>query len=234
MDAKQINPANVISHGIEALIERLKEEGVARGKEEEERIINDAQIKANDLLNNAQKKAKSLVDEANQSIQKEKKAMEDALALAAKNMRLELRQNLMDRFSQEIRRLVHKELDNEAMIRQLILMIASDSVKQIQDFNAQKMELHLPEKILDFEDIRKNPDLLAQDQLKNLVQSLTHKMFKEGMSVQVNPDSRKPAGIKISLVDEEIVLDLSEEAVSSLLIKHMQPRFRALLEGLLQ
>lgn len=234
MDAKQTSATTLISQGIETLIERLKQEGVAQGKDEAEKIINAAQIKANELLNNAQHKAKILLDEANQSIAKEKKATEDALALAAKNMRLELRQSLMDRFSQEVRCLVHKELDNEDMIRQLILMLTNDSAKQVQDFNAQHIELQLPEKILDFEAIRKNPDLLNQDQLKGLVQSITHKMLKEGMSVQIHPDSKKSAGIKVYLVDEEIVLDLSEEAVSALLIKHMQPRFRALLEGLLR
>ena len=59
-------------------------------------------------------------------------------------------------------------------------------------------------------------------------------MLTEGMSFKINPNDEKSAGIKVYLENEDIVLDLSEEAVSSLLVKHMQPRFRALLEGLLQ
>jgi V/A-type H+-transporting ATPase subunit E len=234
MDQKQDKSATMISQGIEALIEQLKENGVKAGKDAAEKLIAAAQIKANEILNNAQAKSKAILDEAHQTILQEKKATEDALRLAARNMRLELRQNLIDRFTQEVNRIVHKELDNEAMLRQLILLIAGDTAKQLQAFNAEQCEIILPERILDFEEIRKNPDLMNKDPLKELIQSLTHKMLKNGMSSIINPDAKKPAGIKVHLIDENIVLDLSEEAVSALLIKHMQPRFRALLEGLLQ
>ena len=224
----------MISQGIETLIERLKEEGVNAGREEAEKIVQAAQEKANTLLNNAQAKAKSMLDEASQCIQQEQKAAEDALYLAAKNMRLELRQNLIDRFTQEVRNLVHKELDNEEMIRQLIILIARDTAEQVRAFNAKKIEIQLPEKVLDFNDIRQHPDLMNNDPLKALVQSLMQQMLKEGMHVIVNPGAKNLIGVKVHLLNEEIVLDLSEEAVSSLLVKHMQPRFRALLEGLLK
>ncbi|WED43359.1 hypothetical protein [Legionella cardiaca] len=234
MEAKQDKSANIISQGIETLIDRLKEEGVNAGKTEAEKLINEAKAKANAILNSAQEKAQALIKEAHQTILQEKKATEDALQLAARNMRLELRQNLIDRFKQEVSRIVHKELDNEEMLRQLILLIAVDSKEQLQAFKAKKTQIQLPEKVLDFEEIRNSPDLMEKDSLKELVQSITKQMLKAGMSVTINPDAQKPVGIRVYLVEDEIVLDLTEEAVSSLLIKHMQPRFRALLEGLLQ
>jgi V/A-type H+-transporting ATPase subunit E len=234
MEMKQNNAATMISQGIETLIDRLKEDGVNAGREEAEKIVQAAQEKANTLLNNAQAKAKQILDEASQRIQQEQKAAEDALYLAAKNMRLELRQNLIDRFTEEVRHLVHKELDNEEMIRQLITLIACNTAEQARAFKAQKIEIQLPEKVLDFNDIRQNPDLMNNDPLKALVQSLMQQMLKEGMDVVVNPGAKNLIGIKVHLLNEEIVLDLSEDAVSSLLVKHMQPRFRALLEGLLK
>lgn len=233
MDTKN-NESALISHGIEELIERLKQEGVSAGKEEANQLINQAKAKADTLIHQAQIKAKSLLDEAHQQIEREKKAAQDALQLAAQNMRLELRQNLMDRFTQEVKRLVNKELDNSEMIRQLILLIAGDTAKQLSSFKEQKIELELPDKRLDFNEIRKNPELLEKDPLKLVVQSLTHQMLKEGMSTKINPNLERSPGVKVHLVDDEIVLDLTEEAVTSLLVKHMQPRFRALLEGLLQ
>lgn len=234
MDTKQNNAPQIISQGIETLIERLKQEGVNAGKEEAEQLVRMAQEKANELLNKAQAKAKTLIDEAHQSIKQERKAAEDALQLAAQNMRIELRQNLLDRFTQEVQRIVHKELDNEDMLRQLILLIAIDTAEQLQAFKAKNIEIQLPKKVLDFNEIRKNPELMDTDPLKTLVQSLTHQMLRQGMSAKINPDVENSAGVRVYLVDEDIVLDLSEEAVTSLLIKHMQPRFRALLEGLLQ
>lgn len=231
---KQNDSATIISQGIETLIERLKQDGVSAGRAEAEKLVSIAQEKANGLLNDAQAKSQALIAEAHQTILQEKKAAEDALRLAAQNMRLELRHSLMDRFTQEVKRLVHKELDNESMIRQLIFLIATDTVKQLEAFKAQHIEIQLPEKVLDFNEIRTDPGLLDKDPLKALVQSLTSQMLKAGMSVVINPNSNQSPGIKINLVDDEIVLDLTEEAVSCLLVKHMQPRFRALLEGLLQ
>ncbi|MFC3909124.1 hypothetical protein ACFORL_08555 [Legionella dresdenensis] len=234
MESKQNKAANIISHGVEALIERLKQDGVKAGKDEAARIIQQAQDKANRILKDAQAKSKALMDDAHQSIQQEKQAAKDALQLAARNMRLELRQNLIDRFTQEVRRLVDKELDNNDMLRQLILLVATDSVEQLHAYKAKNIAIELPGKVLDFDEIRTNPELMATDPLKTLVQSLTRQMLREGLSAHVGHHDKKMAGIKISLVDEEIILDLTEEAVSCLLIKHMQPRFRALLEGLLQ
>ncbi|KTD10818.1 V-type ATP synthase subunit E [Legionella gratiana] len=234
MEPKQDKAANIISQGVETLIERLKHDGVNAGKEEAARLIREAQEKVNAMLNNAQTKSKAMVDEAHQLIQQEKKAAEDALQLAARNMRLELRQNLIDRFTQEVKRLVHKELDDEDMLRQLIFLVATDTVEQLHAFKAKNIEIELPQKVLDFEEIRKNPELLKQDPLKTLVQSLTRQMLRDGLDVRVNQQASHGTGIKVHLVNEEIVLDLTEDAVSNLLIKHMQPRFRALLEGLLQ
>ena len=34
--------------------------------------------------------------------------------------------------------------------------------------------------------------------------------------------------------DEDIVLDLTDEAVAGLLLLHLQPRFRAILEGIVK
>jgi V/A-type H+-transporting ATPase subunit E len=228
------NKTQLISQGIEELIDKLKEKGVAAGKEKAQDLINAAQVKANKIVNEAQLQSKALIEEAHQHILKEQKAAQDALQLAARNMRIELRQNLMDRFSQEVKRLVHKELDNEEMIRQLICLIGITTSEQLNAFKAKNITLQLPAKALDFNEIRANPDLLKEDPLKPLVQSLTSTMLKEGMQVTINPNKSKSAGIKVHLIDENIVLDLTEDAVSQLLIKHMQPRFRALLEGLLQ
>lgn len=234
METKPNGKTQIISQGIEDLIEQLKEKGVNAGRENANQLISAAEKKANQIVREAQLKANALIEEAHQHTLREQKAAQDALQLAARNMRLELRQNLMDRFYQEVKRLVHKELDNEQMIHQLILLIGANTAEQLSAFKAKHVSLQLPEKVLDFNAISSNPDLLKSDPLKPLVQSLTSTMLKKGMQVNINPNNNKSAGIKIHLVDEDIVLDLTEEAVSQLLIKHMQPRFRALLEGLLQ
>lgn len=224
----------IISQGIEALIERLKLEGVAAGQNQAEELVKQAQAQADKIVNKAHTEAKALLEKAYEDIQKEKCAVEDALKLAARNMRLELRQLLINRFKEEVKRLIHKELTNEVTIRQLILLLTIDTAEQLQSFKENEIEIQLPDKVLDFDSIRKNPKLLESDPLKQLVQGVTGQMLKNGITLIVRTENVNNIGVKIRIVNEDIEMDLTEEAISELLLKHIQPRFRALLEGLLQ
>jgi V/A-type H+-transporting ATPase subunit E len=226
--------ATPISQGVETLIERLKNEGITAGKSEAEKIIKEAQEQAAKIINDARTEAKKIVEQGHNKIMQEKQAALDALQLAARNMRLELRQRLIDRFKEEVKRLIHKELTNEATIHQLILLIALDTAEQLQKFKQQNIEIQLPATVLEFDEIRKNPKLLENDPLKLFVQGVTHQFLKSGISMRVDKSNQAETGIKVHIVGEDVEFDLSENAISELLMKHLQPRFRALLEGLLQ
>lgn len=228
------NKNEIISHGVEALIERLKNNGVEAGKTEADTLIKQAREQADKILNDARDEANMLLKNAHEKIQQEKQAGIDALELAARNMRLELRQLMINRFKEEVKRLVHKELDNEAIIRQLILLLTIDTAEQLQKFKESEIEIQLPEKVLDFDKIRNNPKLLENDPLKKLVQGTTSSMLRAGMSLKVNTENKREVGIKVRIVGEDIEMDLTEAAITEILLKHLQPRFRALLEGLLQ
>jgi V/A-type H+/Na+-transporting ATPase subunit E len=65
--------------------------------------------------------------------------------------------------------------------------------------------------------------------LMHFVLSLGGGMLREGLSFGVADDAQ--AGIRVQLVDENMQIDLTESAVSQLLLRHMLPRFRALLRG---
>ena len=54
-------------------------------------------------------------------------------------------------------------------------------------------------------------------------------MLREGLSFGVTDGIK--AGIRVKLVDENAQIDLTESAISQLLLRHMLPRFRALLRG---
>lgn len=233
MKTNEKGGSEIISQGIEALIDRLKKEGVTAGQSEAENIIKQAREQAEKIINQAREEANTFIDQAHDQIQKEKNAVQDALQLAARNMRLELRQRLIDRFKAEVKRLIHKELTNESTIRQLILILTADTAEQLQHFRDKEIEIKLPESVLDFDKIRKNPKLLENDPLKDLVQGITSQMLKEGIKLTVITEKNNEVNVKIHLVNEDIEMDLTEEAISELLLKHIQPRFRALLEGLL-
>jgi V/A-type H+-transporting ATPase subunit E len=54
-------------------------------------------------------------------------------------------------------------------------------------------------------------------------------MLREGVGFGVAEDG-KP-GILVKLVGEDMQIDLTEGAISQLLLRHMLPRFRAVLHG---
>jgi V/A-type H+-transporting ATPase subunit E len=41
-------------------------------------------------------------------------------------------------------------------------------------------------------------------------------------------------GLKLRLVDREVILDMSDRAIAEAILEHLQPRFRALLEGMVK
>jgi V/A-type H+-transporting ATPase subunit E len=41
-------------------------------------------------------------------------------------------------------------------------------------------------------------------------------------------------GIRLRLVDHDVTLELTDKAVASLILQHLQPRFRALIEGIVK
>ena len=57
-------------------------------------------------------------------------------------------------------------------------------------------------------------------------------MLREGVSFSASEDVQ--AGIRVQVKDKDIILDLTEEAVAGLLLQHLQPRFRAILEGIVK
>ena len=63
----------------------------------------------------------------------------------------------------------------------------------------------------------------------HFVLSLGGGMLREGMSFGVADDGE--AGVRLRLVDEDVQVNLTETAVTDLLLRHMLPRFRALLSG---
>ena len=57
-------------------------------------------------------------------------------------------------------------------------------------------------------------------------------LLRDGVVIREG-DDRQP-GIRIRLVEDEVTIDLTSEALTQLLLEHLLPRFRAVLEGSIQ
>ena len=219
-----------VSHGIEDLIERLRDEGVKAGRSEAERIVADAEARARWLVQQAQDEASNLIEKARTDAQTLKSSADDALQVAARDMLLSLRERLTHRFAGEVRRLVSDQLGDTEFLRQLILEVAGKQ-REVIDKGAQ-VEILLPRKALEVDELQKDSSELRGGEITEFVLGVTDTMLRDGVVIRVSDDDVE--GISARLVEEEIQVDVTADAVAALLLEHLQPRFRALLEGIVR
>lgn len=222
----------VSSSGVDALITRLRDEGVAAGRSEAEKIVHEAQSKANKILDKAQKEARQRLDAAYKESEKYKTAGEEALKTAIRDTVLAMKEALMERFTSEVRRLVSHQMEDPELIRKMILEVAGRASEGVSLEESEPLDVLLPERIVGLEELRRNPEELLKGRLTGLVLGLTGEMLRSGVTFSVADDAAE--GIRVQLVDKDIKLDLSDKAVADLLLQHLQPRFRAVFEGVVK
>ncbi len=218
-----------VSHGVEELIERLRDEGVKAGRSEAERIVADAEGRARWLVEQAQDESENLITKARSEAQALKSSADDALQVAARDMLLSIRERLTHRFAGEVRRLVSEQLSDKEFLRQLVLEVAGKQREVLEE--GGDVEVVLPRKALEVDELHKAGDVQG-GKLTELVLGITDTMLRDGVSIRVSDEEIE--GISARLVDDEIQVDVTADAVASLLLEHLQPRFRALLEGIVR
>ncbi|WP_422374120.1 hypothetical protein [Roseibium sp.] len=222
---------NAAGAGVQALIERLKSEGVTAGQAEGEEILAKARAKADDILAEAQSKADAMLANARAEAAREKAATEDGLKVAARDLVLSMRNELGDRIQQEAGRLVATTLADEAFLQKLILAMAANAKDNASVNDAEPMEVVLPEKVVTFEELKQSPEAVEPGTLTHFVIALAGQALRDGVTFSTAPGFD---GIKIKLTDRNVSIDLTEEAIATLLKRHLQPRLRAVMEGVLR
>lgn len=212
------------SAGVESLIGRLRDEGLRQGRQEAEALVTEAQQQAADLIATAQQAAEVTLTQAKEEAEKLKAAGEDAIRLAMRDTILALEGDLLKAFTDRLHRLVKGALTDPEFLQRLMLEVAGRAAPM-----AERAELLLPAEFVSLEDLQSKPEEATPGTLMHFVLSLGSGMLREGMQFGVSEDGE--AGIRVRLVDEDVQIDLTESAISELLLRHMLPRFRALLRG---
>jgi V/A-type H+-transporting ATPase subunit E len=224
------NASVEVASGVDALISRLRDEGVQSGRQQAEQIVKDAQIKAETTIKQARQESEQIISKARGEVEDLKRAAKEALELAFRDTVLALKAQLTQRFNREVQRLVGEEVQRQEILEKMILEVAG-RVKEDVD-QSQQVEVLLPRKIVGLEEISRHPEKLKEGVLTRFVRLTNKGLIREGVSFGVAKDDLD--GLRIRLVDKEVVLDLSERAVADAILKHLQPRFRALLEGVIK
>src|SRR5262249_55918786 len=223
--ARQGTPA-MESSGIEQLIVRLRDQGIAEGRRQADALVAAAQLQATDIVAAAQRQAEAVLGKAKEESGKVQAAGEDAIRLAMRDTILSLEGDLVKEFQSRLGRLVKEVADDPAFLQRLMLEVASQAAPAPTN---GRMELLLPAELVSLEDLRRKPEEAKPGTLMHFVLSMGGGMLRDGVSFGVANEGE--AGIRARLVDDDVQIVFTESAFSELLLQHMLPRFRALLRG---
>lgn len=214
--------------GVEELIQRLREQGVESGQRNADELLEQARRAAEGRLNDARREAENILSMAREEASQTKNAGKEAVQLAVRDGILSLKAELAEHFGDRIRRLVTRELENKDFLKQVILEVAGRAAPP-QDRSA---EILLPSEFVGLEQLRRNPEDAKEGTLSHFVVTVTKAILREGIGIGVRDDDM--AGIRIRLTEDDLEIDLTDRAVTDLLLRHLAPRFRALMEGIIQ
>ena len=218
-----------LSSGIDALIQRLKQEGADEGRAEAQKLVADAEARARELLAQAETTAKSRTDAATQEADRLKRAGEEALKVAMRDAVLELKEDLSSRFAQQVQGAVAKLTTDEEVLKCMIIAVASRARSEAGIDNAKQLEIILPRAVVGLDELRRNPRELHEGALSQFALASAADMLRTGVTFKRSSDDA--GGIRVVLKDTGVLVDLTDAAVAGVILRHLQPRFRALLEG---
>ncbi len=230
--ADQATDGNGLSSGVDALIARLREEGVTAGRNEADRIVADAHAQAKRILDKANTEARERQETARRESDAYRDAGEAALKTAMRDTVLDMKATLMQRFSADVKRLVSHQLQDPDVLKQMILEVVGRVRADAGVGDEAEIEVILPEAAVGLEELRGNPEELQKGVPTGFVLGLTGEMLREGVTFSASEDVT--AGVRVRMIESDITVDLTEEAVAALLLQHLQPRFRAILEGIVK
>lgn len=226
---EQETPA--VSSGVEQLIARLRDDGVRAGKIEADAIIEHAKTEAEAMLTEAKTKATNIVDDARNEAEQLVAAGKEALRIATRDTILRFQQELMDYFNERVRRLVSEELEDRETLGRLIVAVATDAADSAGVDDADAIEVQLPREVVSVEELKRNPKEL-KSKLTELVKGIAQATYRDGVTFR--PLEAGATGIRVHVSGKDLELDLTAKAVAEILLEHMQPRFRALMQGIIQ
>lgn len=224
--------ATITSHGVEELLARIRAEGVESGRAEAAAIVAAAEQQAQQIVRAAEAEAERLRAEATAEAERQQRAGEEALRVAARDALLDLKQQLAEKFSREVSSMVGEGMRDPELLARLILEVAARTGEEIDRGDDEPLEVILPRDVVGLEELRRRPEELSEGALSRFVAQSVGELLQQGVTLGFADDDAQ--GIRLHLVARNLTIDLTDRAVAELLLRHLQPRYRALLEGVVR
>ena len=217
-----------VAAGVQELINRLRDEGVKAGREESDQVLREAQEQASRIVAQAKAEAEEILSKARSEIETEKAAAIESLRVAIRDTELKMEDELKATFSAHVKRLVSVELRDVKFLRQIILAIAGLAAGD-KVCGERPVEVLMPKNLFQTDEKGTRLTEKGQENIRRLVIGISGEMLREG--VDLKPSESIGGGIRIRLLDEDLEIDLSDQAISDLLLQNLLPRYRAIVSG---
>ena len=196
---------------LQELVDKIKKDGVDAASAEADRIVQEAEGKAKSIVANAQREAESIVRGGKESAEREKKAAEDAIRQAARNLLISFRDGIEAQLSAIIRAETDKALDASALKAALPDVIKAWAAEK----GDAGLEVLLPaNKLADVQSF-----LLSQ--LKGKVAG----------GIEISAGEGIEGGFRIAEKDGSAYYDFSAEAVADLFSSYLTPKVAQLMKA---
>jgi V/A-type H+-transporting ATPase subunit E len=214
---------NKTSSGVNELISRIRDEGVQAGKQEAEKILQQAREEAARILSDAKAECQGMRGKTQADIEAYRTAALESLKLSARDTVLQLKARVASAFEVFVRRLVTSATHDEELIKAIVLVLAGHATDEfIKD---KEIEILVNDAILSGQS-----DPKLRERGKQTILALSSDMLREG--IELIPSSEVMGGARVRLVKDKLEIDLSEKAIAQMLYQQILPRFRAILEGI--
>lgn len=208
--------------GVQELITRIRDEGVQAARQEAHDLVQKARAEAAEITESARVEAKTMKEVAHDEIEAERSAALESLRHAARDAVLDLRTRVRANFERHVRRLVSSTLENQEFTRNVVLALAGEAAeKYIQDRDARIF--------LSPEMFENGAERDAADaQARAIVLGVANEVLRQG--IELVPANDIHAGARVRLVEDNLEIDLTDEAISDLLLRRILPRYRQIIE----
>jgi V/A-type H+-transporting ATPase subunit E len=205
--------------GVQDLINRIRDEGVQSAQAEANRMLAEARSEAARIVATAKRDAQAMRKSAREEIETETTAAIEALRIAARDTGLQLRTAVFSAFEEHVRRLVTDVTTDGSILRDLVLVLAGRTAGEvIKDRDAT---------ILIPGELSEEANKELESFLRESAAALSGQVLREG--IELIPSSEVRGGARVQLVGEDLEIDLSDEALSEMMLGLLLPRYRALL-----
>ena len=199
---------------LQELTKKIYSEGVEKGNEEAEKIINNAKNEAQSIINDAKTKAESIIKEAEKKNQELNENTKSELKMASKQILNTIKQNIISVINKEIiSSKINEAIADKTFIKKTIELIASNW--KIDDASSANLEIILPED--------------KKTELDNYLKKEATELLKKGISI--NYSNGLKSGFQIGPKDGGYKVSFSEEEFENYFKDFLRPKLVELLFG---